>query len=109
MDVRRVDRARIRAWGDELVTFCKITGDATYDELFQVTEDFFVGEVRDEASERMMFEFRFYGYEVFDLDDLQNADLLLFTGRKMEIESRELKKRAPAHYKVVAMPIGEVA
>ena len=107
-DPRHGDFARIRAWGDQPVTFCKITGDDAFDQLFQVTDDFYVAEVLDEASGRMVFEFRIYCYELFDPDQLKGADLLLFDGRRMERETAELKRRTPAHFKVTAIPIGEV-
>lgn len=108
-DPRHVDYQRLRTWGDCPLVFAKVTTGANYDVLFQVDEDFYANEFKDEAEGRMTFEFRCYTYEDVDKDTWKAADLVLFDGRRMELPSPpELKRRTPAHYKVIAIPVGEI-
>ena len=107
-DLRRHDYARRQQWGDQCVTFAKITGDDTYTTLFQIEEDYFASETRDDESGRIVFEFRCYTFEQVASDLWSQADLILFDERRMECASVELKRRTPAHYKVIALPIGAI-
>ena len=106
-DLRRINFWRTRRWGDARLTLATITGDDTYIKVHEVITNFTARETRDEANAetRQLFEFRLYGNPQLAID-LTGFDLLLFSGRRLEVVSKELKKQRRSYVEITAKVIG---
>jgi hypothetical protein len=105
-DLRHVNFQRVRTWGYVTAVFVNVIDDDNFTELFSVAEDFSVTEEADEDSGRPFFEFRLYSPERYDPATIDEANHIFFNGVKYERSTHELKRQEPAHWKIIAVPVG---
>ncbi len=105
-DIRRIDFQRRRVWGDERLRLAKITGDDSYQQVQEIAEGFLVREVTDEAESEQRFEFRLY--DCPEQIDLATFNLLLFAGRRYEVQTKEFLQQRRPYVELLTRPIGTI-
>lgn len=111
-DSRSFNFQRRRRWGNATLKLALLANDDAdgYTVLTEIKTDFGVRELDDESDggRRQRFEFRLYDSRTVARLNLNSFDLVLFGGRRMEIETKERKQSFGQYVEIIARPTGKL-